>query len=145
MIRYVSAFKTTLQSDQGDRLATLIWGDPVRILDVQGDRTHIKARRQEGSVTTADLNDTSLFEVYVIDVGQGDGVLFKTPDGKWHLVDAGVSNGEQMLKKGMSNFLHWKFIEGDRWRQCGARERHRHTSRLRPLRWPGGCLRRPNL
>ena len=38
-------------------------------------------------------------------------MLFKTPDGKWHLVDAGVSNGEQMLKKGMSNFLHWKFIE----------------------------------
>ena len=96
--------------DQGDRLATLIWGDPVRILDVQGDRTSVKARREEGWVPTADLDDTSLFELYVIDVGQGDGVLFKTPDGKWHLVDAGVSNGEQMLK-GMSNFLHWKFIE----------------------------------
>ena len=26
-------------SEQGDRLATLAWGDPVRVLDVQGDRT----------------------------------------------------------------------------------------------------------
>jgi len=111
MIRYVSAFKTNLRGAEGDRLATLIWGDPVRVLDVQENRTHVRARRQEGWVDTADLGDTSLFELYIIDVGQGDGVLFKTPDGKWHLVDAGVSNGEQMLKKGMSNFLHWKFIE----------------------------------
>jgi len=111
MIRYVSAFKTSLRNEQGVRLATLIWGDPVRVLDVQENRTHVRARRQEGWVDTADLGDTSLFELYIIDVGQGDGVLFKTPDGKWHLVDAGVSNGEQMLKKGISNFLHWKFIE----------------------------------
>jgi beta-lactamase superfamily II metal-dependent hydrolase len=111
MIRYVSAFKTNLCSEQGERLATLLWGDPVRVLDVQGARTHVKARRQDGWIDTADLGDTSLLEIYVIDVGQGDGVLFKTPDGKWHLIDAGVSNGEQMLKKGVSNFLHWKFIE----------------------------------
>ena len=62
MIRYVSAFKTN-QSDQGDRLATLIWVDPGRILDVQGDLDHVKARRQEGWYHYGDLNDTSLFEI----------------------------------------------------------------------------------
>jgi len=62
-------------------------------------------------VKAAALCDESLLEMYVIDVGQGEGVLFKTPAGQWHLVDAGVANSEQMLLKGVSNFLHWKFVE----------------------------------
>jgi len=115
MIRYVSkcgnAFRTNLTDEDGKRKTSLLWGDPVLILQDGGDRVKVKARRQEGYVEAADLGDESLLELYVVDVGQGDAVLFKTPDGKWHLVDGGVSNEDQMLSKGVSDFMNWKFIE----------------------------------
>jgi beta-lactamase superfamily II metal-dependent hydrolase len=117
MVRYVDKFKTYLTDQHDKRITALIWGDPVLVLAEQGDKVKVRARRYEGWVEAAQLGDRSLLEMYIIDVGQGDGVLFKTPDGRWHLVDAGVANGDQMLKKGVSNFLHWKFIEeigGDR-------------------------------
>jgi hypothetical protein len=45
----------------------------------------------------------------VIDVGQGDGILVRTPDDLWHMIDAGVPNARQMLHRGAPNFLRWKF------------------------------------
>ena len=57
------------------------------------------------------LTTESLLEIYVIDVGQGDGILIRTPDDKWHLIDAGVENDKQMTKKGTANLLRWKFQE----------------------------------
>jgi len=57
------------------------------------------------------LTDQGLLELYVIDVGQGDGVLMRTPDDAWHLIDAGVTNEEQMTKKGAANFIRWKFLD----------------------------------
>jgi hypothetical protein len=55
------------------------------------------------------LGDERLLEVYVIDVGQGDGILFHTPDDEWHLVDGGNAIGGQKLGKGAPNFIRWKF------------------------------------
>jgi hypothetical protein len=55
------------------------------------------------------LGDERLLEVYVIDVGQGDGILFHTPDDQWHLVDGGNAIGDQDLNKGAPNFIRWKF------------------------------------
>ncbi len=110
-IKHVDRFTTPLRDDGGNRIATLLWGDLVHVLGTSGDAVHVRARRREGWVEAAALSDRSLLEIYVIDVGQGDGVLLKTPEGKWHLIDAGVANREQMTRKGAANFIRWKFIE----------------------------------
>ena len=72
-------------------------------------RVKVRARERTGWVDVSALDGVSLLEIYIIDVGQGDGVLLKTPDAKWHLIDAGVSNERQMTRKGTVNFLRWKF------------------------------------
>jgi beta-lactamase superfamily II metal-dependent hydrolase len=108
---FVDPFTTVLKDDAGHRITTLLWGDPVHVLDSSGGSAKVLARGREGWVAEAALSDRSLLEIYVIDVGQGDGVLLKTPEGKWHLVDAGVANRDQMTKKGAANFLRWKFQE----------------------------------
>jgi beta-lactamase superfamily II metal-dependent hydrolase len=69
----------------------------------------VRARGLTGEVDAAALGDTGLLEIYVIDVGQGDGILVRTPDDRWHMIDAGVSNERQMLRRGAPNFLRWKF------------------------------------
>lgn len=90
----------------------LLWGDRVQILEKKGTKLLVKARGQEGLVTANHVGGRAgkpLLEVYVMDVGQGDGVLYRTPDLKWHLVDAGTHNSRQMTKKGAPNFIRWKF------------------------------------
>ncbi len=104
-------FKLALKDDRGKTVAYLIWGDGARVLRTQGDRVEVKARGFTGWVPRSVLSDQGLLELYVIDVGQGDGVLIRTPDDAWHLVDAGVENDKQMTKKGAANFLRWKFID----------------------------------
>jgi beta-lactamase superfamily II metal-dependent hydrolase len=109
--KYVGAFSTPLRNDAGRRLATLIWGDPVHVLQEAAGAVKVRARAWEGYVDPAVLSDRSLLEIYIIDVGQGDGVLLKTPEGKWHLIDGGVASRDQMTKKGVANFVRWKFIK----------------------------------
>lgn len=111
--RYVgkcgNAFKTALRDDGNKLITTLLWGDLVHIEQEAGAKVKVKARGQTGWVDAAALDGAGVLELYVIDVGQGDGVLIKTPDDKWHLIDAGVTNAAQMTKKGTANFLRWKF------------------------------------
>ena len=109
--KYVRPFTTDLETQAGKRIMELIWGDPVHVISQSGGRARVKARTREGFVPTADLMDDGLLELYVIDVGQGDGVLIRTPDDRWHLVDAGVANRDQMTRKGTANFLRWKFVD----------------------------------
>jgi beta-lactamase superfamily II metal-dependent hydrolase len=104
-------FKTPLKDDDAKTVAYLIWGDPVRVVKKEGDFAKVKARGRQGWIPKSALTDEGLLEVYVIDVGQGDGVLMRTPDDKWHLIDAGVANESQMTKKGAANFIRWKFID----------------------------------
>jgi beta-lactamase superfamily II metal-dependent hydrolase len=113
-VRYVKEYSAEFHVERQGRThrKELLWGDPCEVIENAVDgRTKVWARGEEGWVNSEDLGDESLLEIYVIDVGQGDGVLVKTPDGKWHLVDAGVSNESQMTKKGAANFLRWKFYE----------------------------------
>ncbi len=105
-VRFVDQFKTKFEDGKGKKIQ-LIWGDPVRIAD---DGT-VRARGRRGTIVPDNLVDTALLEIYVIDVGQGDGVLMRTPNDKWHLIDAGTKNANQQLKKGAPNFLRWKFIK----------------------------------
>ncbi len=103
-------FKLALKDDDDKTVAYLLWGDSVRTGATSGDWAKVEARGKEGWVPKSALTDDGLLEVYVIDVGQGDGVLMRTPhDDAWHVIDAGVSNEQQMTKKGAANFIRWKF------------------------------------
>jgi beta-lactamase superfamily II metal-dependent hydrolase len=104
-------FKIPLKDDDDKNVAYLLWGDPVRTAQTSGQWVRVKARGEEGWVPKSVLTDEGLLEVYVIDVGQGDGVLIRTPDDAWHLIDAGVANEKQMTKKGAANFIRWKFLD----------------------------------
>ena len=106
--KYKTALKKTTQSSS-DTLAWLIWGDRVEILGTSGSKLEVRTRGKKGFVSKSNVGKEPLLEVYIIDVGQGDGVLYRTPDLKWHMVDAGVLNSSQMTKKGAPNFVHWKF------------------------------------
>lgn len=86
-------------------LATLFWGDEVRVLaeeadgsklveltryrwDVEQDRYVLET--YEGTLPAkARVRDTPLLKVRFIDVGQGDGALIETPEGRRILVDGG--------------------------------------------------------
>ena len=106
-------FKVALKEtkDGGKTQAWLLWGDHVRVVQTSGTFANVKARATEGWVPRSVLADEGLLELYVIDVGQGDGVLMRTPDDRWHVIDAGVENDAQMTKKGMANFIRWKFLD----------------------------------
>jgi beta-lactamase superfamily II metal-dependent hydrolase len=109
-------FKLPLKSDSGKTLCTLLWGDPLQEIGRQGtgaaERVKVLARRRTGWVQASAVSDTGLLEIYIIDVGQGDGVLMRTPhDDAWHMIDAGIRAAEQMTRKGAANFVRWKFID----------------------------------
>lgn len=104
-------FTADLRDGEDGFLAELLWGDPVHVLDDSSDPVRVRAREREGFLPADRLTDEGLLEIYVIDVGQGDGVLFRTPDDRWHLVDAGRPNEDQMTGKGAANFIRWKFLD----------------------------------
>ena len=109
-------FKLPLKSDTGKTLCTLLWGDPLQELAREGsgttERVKVRARRRTGWLPASAVGDEGLLEIYVIDVGQGDGVLMRTPhDDAWHMIDAGIKASAQMTNKGAANFVRWKFID----------------------------------
>ncbi|MDJ0872286.1 MAG: hypothetical protein QNJ87_11030 [Gammaproteobacteria bacterium] len=89
----------------------LLWGDCVQILRRDGDTCHARARGRFGAVTTDHLTGDSLLEVYFVDVGQGDGVLVRTPDSRHLLVDGGLERAKQLTGKNAADFVDWKFFD----------------------------------
>ena len=87
----------------------LLWGDSVRVLSNSGARRKVKARGIEGYVKPDDLGGESLLEVYFIDVGQGDGVLIRTPDNRHIMIDGGYNRAKQPTGKNAADFVDWKF------------------------------------
>ncbi len=108
-------FKCPLKDGAGKTVATLIWGDPLHVVQRVDNLVQVHARGQLGFVDAAFVGadgEVGLLELYIIDVGQGDGVLMRTPhDNAWHLIDAGVRGAAQMTKKGAANFVRWKFFK----------------------------------
>ncbi|MBK6831198.1 MAG: hypothetical protein IPG92_10895 [Flavobacteriales bacterium] len=111
---HISADKPKLfeKVDSGARstpVIYLLWGDGVKILERQAERTRVRARNREGWVDNTSLGGTSLMEYYFIDVGQGDGVLIKTPDFRHILIDGGWPRRNQDTGKNAADFVDWKF------------------------------------
>jgi beta-lactamase superfamily II metal-dependent hydrolase len=99
---------------EGDRAATkyLLWGDGVKFLadDIVNGRRLVRSRGSKGWVRVADLDGgKALLELYFIDVGQGDGVLVRTPDFKHLLIDGGFPRTSQPSMKSAADFVDWKF------------------------------------
>lgn len=88
----------------------LLWGDRVRTLAQDGAWTQLRARGATGWVPTDALGGPSLLEVYLIDVGQGDGVLVRTPDHRHLLIDGGFRRARQPSGKNAADFVDWKFV-----------------------------------
>lgn len=110
-IKYVSDPKVTMRDSQGKRLASLLWGDTVRVVEITGESAHVLSRGWDGYVPLSSLGNQELLELYIIDVGQGDGLLMKIPGAGWTLIDAGIAARDQMTGKGAANFVRWKFIK----------------------------------
>ena len=87
----------------------LLWGDKVSTLGTSSGRTEVRARGARGWVSTACLGTESLLEFYFIDVGQGDGVLVRTPDDRHMLIDGGWPRRNQDTGKNAADFVDWKF------------------------------------
>lgn len=88
-----------------------IWGDRVRILKTDGDAVKVSGRDAEYWINKRHLGGEPLLEVYVIDVGQGDGLLVVTPDGHNLMVDGGNIRNNQNGGKNAADFVDWKFFK----------------------------------
>lgn len=98
------------------RRGSLIWGDRVRVLQklTAKNIAKISARGQDNHeeemwVVLDDLGGEPLLELYVIDVGQGDGLLLVTPEGHHIMVDGGNIRRNQTSGKNATDFVDWKF------------------------------------
>ncbi len=91
----------------------LLWGDGVEILDQNSQRTKVRARgrNRTGWVDNDALGGQSLMEFYYIDVGQGDGVLMKTPAFEHIMIDGGWPRRNQDTGKNAADFVDWKFYQ----------------------------------
>lgn len=112
-VQYVGGETARLDTEHagGKRIMDLLWGDRVRVLEVSGARTKVQARGKTGWVDSADLGGRSLLELYFIDVGQGDGVLIRTPDDRHVMIDGGFKRSAQPTGKNAADFVDWKFAK----------------------------------
>lgn len=112
-IRYIGTETAGLFSSRNASkpFKTLLWGDRVRTVSTSGSRTKVKARGKEGWVLNSALTTESLLEIYFIDVGQGDGVLIRTPDHRHILIDGGWPRANQDTGKNAADFVDWKFVK----------------------------------
>ena len=89
----------------------LLWGDCVQVRGHQDGRFKVQARSFSGWVDEDHIGGDPLLEIYFIDVGQGDGVLVKTPDGRHLLIDGGFERERQITGKNAADFVDWKFFD----------------------------------
>lgn len=90
----------------------LLWGDRVEVVEKSGGRVKVRARGRKnyGWVEKAALGGQALLELYFIDVGQGDGILIKTPGGRHLMIDGGYRRKSQDTGKSAADFVDWKFF-----------------------------------
>jgi hypothetical protein len=113
---YVSVDSTPLYrtSSGTGTVCHLLWGDGVRFEGGAGggSRRRVTARGgREGYVAKSALGGKSLLEFYFIDVGQGDGILIKTPAFRHVMIDGGFPRSQQDTRKNAADFVDWKFVK----------------------------------
>ena len=97
-------------ADSNRERIELLWGDRVQLTGRrQSGRVEGRARGRKGWVRESHLGNTSLLELYFIDVGQGDGILIRTPDDRHIMIDGGYKRSAQPLGKNAADFVDWKF------------------------------------
>jgi beta-lactamase superfamily II metal-dependent hydrolase len=113
---YVSKNSTPLykSSSGSSKVCYLLWGDGVRFKGSEGSgpRRRVTARGgKQGFVAKSALGGASLLEFYFIDVGQGDGILIKTPGFRHIMIDGGLHRSFQDTGKNAADFVDWKFVK----------------------------------
>jgi beta-lactamase superfamily II metal-dependent hydrolase len=111
---YVSADTASIRdaTSGGKEIGHVLWGDGVRtVQDDGGPRVKVKVRGRTGWIDRTALGGTSLLEYYFIDVGQGDGILIKTPDWRHIMIDGGYPRASQPTGKSAADFVDWKFAK----------------------------------
>lgn len=106
-----------LDGPDGKTKIHLLWGDHVDVIRKNGDHSEVWSRGRKGFIENSFLGDESLLEVYFIDVGQGDGVLIRTPDDRHILIDGGFDRSKQPTRKNAADFVDWKFTKDYRKKQ----------------------------
>jgi beta-lactamase superfamily II metal-dependent hydrolase len=112
-IDYVKADKAPLYPEpvKSKPSLHLLWGDRVKVLGKEGSRIKVRARGREGWVAESALGGNPLLELYFIDVGQGDGILIRTPNGRHLMIDGGFPRHRQNTGKNAADFVDWKFCK----------------------------------
>lgn len=100
-------------NDEKRSSGQLLWGDRVRILEADTGDGAVKvcARGIDVWVNATHLGGEPLLELYIIDVGQGDGLLLVTPEGHHVMVDGGNLRKVQNGGKNAADFVDWKFFD----------------------------------
>lgn len=115
MNRYLSQDTARLYAQaEGTAVVTeLLWGDHLTILEPGSEtvRHKVRARGRTGFLDHDAIGDQSLLEIYFIDVGQGDGVLVRTPDDRHVMIDGGYARAKQSTGKNAADFVDWKFFK----------------------------------
>lgn len=110
----VSRDSVRLQNEDGSKKDLyLLWGDRVRVLeeDAGAKRSKVFARNAVGWIPNDALGGQPLLEIYIIDVGQGDGLLVVTPEGHHIMIDGGDLRTRQKTGKNAADFVDWKFFK----------------------------------
>ncbi len=113
-LRYIATDTATLYREASGNAKAgveLLWGDRALLLQEGGSRSQVRARGRQGWVDKRSLGEQSLLEIYLIDVGQGDGILIRTPDGRHLMIDGGYARSKQPSGKNAADFVDWKFAK----------------------------------
>ncbi|MCC6534241.1 MAG: hypothetical protein IT531_16955 [Burkholderiales bacterium] len=112
-IKYVASHTAPLyaQASGTRRRIELLWGDRMFVLERSAPRWRVRSRGLEGYIDPKAAGDTSLLEVYFIDVGQGDGILIRFPDDRHIMIDGGYNRAKQQTGKNAADFVDWKFVK----------------------------------
>lgn len=116
MLVYYKKTKGTIESADGKRSRSVLWGDWFDVEETQPPSNNYVVNWKRWSATSGrtwtekllvakrDCQEKPLVEMIFLDVGQGDGCIVSLPDGNRHrhmIIDAG--EGDNMLR-----FLRWK-------------------------------------